>query len=204
MDAELSRLGRLTMDESGDVNEFCLDDVLRRLVVAQQAQGRSVSWKPSGATVVGRADDLTEALHVLLDNAAKHGRTRGRRSTSASTTTRRDPGVRLRSGDLSRASRPRVFEWGARGDGSGGTASGCPSRATWSSSRAAPWRWTTPLGPERPSSSAYWQVSHVTQAATARGDLRILIIEDHVLLAESLGRADAGGVRRPPSAGADQ
>jgi signal transduction histidine kinase len=120
MDAELSRLGRLMMDESGDVNEFCLDEVLRRLVVAQQAQGRSVSWKPSGATVVGRADDLTEALHVLLDNAAKHGRS----SRTAVDVRQHDDVVEILVSDFGPGICPElrahVFEWGARGDGSGG------------------------------------------------------------------------------------
>ena len=120
MDAELSRLGRLTMDESGAVSEFALDCVLRRLVVAQQAQGRSVRWEPSGVTVVGRIDDLTEVLHVLLDNAAKHGRG----SETAVHVRRRDGTVEIIVSDggpgISPELRAHVFEWGTRGHGSGG------------------------------------------------------------------------------------
>jgi len=102
------------------VREFCLDDVLRRLVVAQQAQGRSVSWEPSGATVVGRADDLTEALHVLLDNAAKHGRS----SKTAVDVRQHDGIVEILVSDLGPGICPElrahVFEWGTRGYGSRG------------------------------------------------------------------------------------
>lgn len=120
MDAELSRLGRLTMDEAGATTEFALDDVLSRLVVAQQAQGRSVSWEPSGITVVGQKDDLTEVLHILLDNAAKHG------CSSGTTVDVRhcDDTVEVLVSDngpgISPELRAHVFEWGTRGYGSRG------------------------------------------------------------------------------------
>jgi signal transduction histidine kinase len=124
MDAELSRLARLMMDESGAVTEFALDDVLRRLVVAQQAQGRSVNWRPSGMSVVGRPDDLTEALHVLLDNSAKHGRGSG----TTVEVRRRDDTVEIHVSDLGPGIPPElrahVFEWGTRGNGSGGNGLG--------------------------------------------------------------------------------
>ena len=120
MDAELSRLGRLTMDEAGATTEFALDDVLSRLVVAQQAQGRPVSWEPSGITVVGQKDDLTEVLHILLDNAAKHG------CSSGTTVDVRhcDDTVEVLVSDngpgISPELRAHVFEWGTRGYGSRG------------------------------------------------------------------------------------
>jgi signal transduction histidine kinase len=120
MDAELGRLGRLTMGESDPVQSFPIDDVVRRLAVAQQAQGREVSWEPSGSTVVGRPDDLTEALHILLDNAAKHGRNSG-----ATVQVRERHGiveilVSDRGPGISREVGSRVFEWGARGASSRG------------------------------------------------------------------------------------
>lgn len=120
MDAELSRLGRLTMEETGAVTEFALDDVLLRLVVAQQAQGRTVSWEPSDITVVGRLDDLTEVLHILLDNAAKHGCGSG----TTVDVRQRDDSVEIRVSDsgpgISPELRAHVFEWGKRGYSSRG------------------------------------------------------------------------------------
>jgi signal transduction histidine kinase len=120
MDAELGRLGRLTMGESDAVQSFPLDNVVRQLVVAQHAQGRTVSWEPSGSTVVGRPDDLTEALHILLDNAAKHGRSQG----ATVQVRERDGVVEILVSDrgpgISPEVRSRVFEWGVRGDGSRG------------------------------------------------------------------------------------
>ena len=109
MDAELSRLGRLTMDESEAVGEFALDDVLRRLVVAQQAQGRSVSWEPSGITrrgAGGRPDrgparPPRQRSQARLQLGDVDRRLPARRH-------RRDPRVRPRSRDLSRAARTRL------------------------------------------------------------------------------------------------
>jgi signal transduction histidine kinase len=120
MDAELGRLGRLTMGESDPMQSFPLDNVVRQLVVAQHAQGRPVSWEPSGSTIVGRPDDITEALHILLDNAAKHGRSQG-----ATVQVREREGiveilVSDRGPGISPEDRSRVFEWGVRGAGSRG------------------------------------------------------------------------------------
>jgi signal transduction histidine kinase len=120
MEAELSRLQRLMMDEPAAVHEFCLDDVLRRLVVAQEAQGRAVSWEPCGLTVVGRPDALTEVLHILLDNAAKHGDSSGTTVEALQL----DDTVEILVSDagpgISPELRARVFEWGTRGHGSRG------------------------------------------------------------------------------------
>ena len=172
------------MNEPGPC-EFCVDDVLRQLVVAQQAQGRAVSWEPSGVTVVGRADDLAEAVHVLLDNAAKHGRAGTRSRSTGTTTPSRSSCPTPVLGSLPTCA-PMCSSGARAATAPGVRASASPSRAIWWSSRAAAWCWTTPPGPERRSSSAYWRVRPMTQAATARGDLRILIVEDHVLFAESL------------------
>jgi signal transduction histidine kinase len=120
MDAELGRLQRLILEEAEGQRVFAVDDVLHQLVVAQHAQGRPVRWEPSGLTVCGRPDDLTEALHILLDNAAKHGRNAGATVEAR----HRDGVVEIVVSDcgpgIAPDVRPHVFEWGARGGGSSG------------------------------------------------------------------------------------
>jgi signal transduction histidine kinase len=120
MAAELSRLERLMAGDTDELTEFAVDDVLRQLVVAQQAQGRSVTWEPSGHRVCGRPDDLAEAVHVLLDNAALHGDGQGatievreREHVVEILVSNHGPGI---APDV----RAHVFEWGARGQGSRG------------------------------------------------------------------------------------
>jgi len=118
--AELSRLERLVLGGSDSPVVFAVDDVLRPLVVAQHAQSRSVVWEPSGAVAHGCPDALAEAVHVLLNNAAKHGD---------------GAGVSLRVGEVDAAVeievadsgpgippelRPHVFDWGVRGPRSSG------------------------------------------------------------------------------------
>ncbi len=97
-----------------------LDEVLRPLVVAQQAVGRTVRWAPSGLRVLGDPDDMAEALNILLDNARKHAP--GATTTVSVTRDGRDvrvvvaddgPGIAPEVGD-------RIFEWGARGADSAG------------------------------------------------------------------------------------
>lgn len=120
MDTELTRLGRMMTGRPDSRRVFALDDVLRHLVVAQQAQGRSVHWEPSGAVVYANADDLTEAVHVLLENVARHGEGAG-----ATITVRdQDGSVEIRVSDLGPGIAPelreRVFQWGASRQGSSG------------------------------------------------------------------------------------
>ena len=74
LDSEIGRLERLVEDRGPTFRPTVirLDDVLLPLVVAHRARGRDVRWRPSGVRVVATHDDLTEALSILLENAARH------------------------------------------------------------------------------------------------------------------------------------
>jgi signal transduction histidine kinase len=120
IEAELSRLERLMQGGSEDHHVFAVDGVLRQLVVAQHAQSRSVTWVPSGALAYGSPDALAEAVHVLLNNAAKHGNNAG-----VSLTVREvDAIVEIEVGDFGPGIPPvlrrHVFDWGVRGSRSSG------------------------------------------------------------------------------------
>jgi signal transduction histidine kinase len=120
LDAELGRLERLMRGDSERRREFAVDDVLRQLVVAQHAQGRTVGWEPTGHTACGSPDDLAEAVHVLLENAARHGGSRG----VAIDVGERDGILEIRVSDggpgIAPDVRGHVFEWGTSGPGSHG------------------------------------------------------------------------------------
>jgi signal transduction histidine kinase len=120
MEAEVARLERLILGESHGSREFGLDDVLRQLVTLQNAQGRSVSWSPSGHRVMGRSDDVAEVVNILLDNAAKHGG--GAETTVEVRHVDRavEIVVRDRGPGIPEEIRREVFDWEARGPGSSG------------------------------------------------------------------------------------
>ncbi|MFE6508533.1 sensor histidine kinase [Nocardioides sp. NPDC057767] len=50
-----------------------LDAVVATMVLAHEAKGTDVEWRPSRMLALGDSDQVTEALNVLLDNAADHG-----------------------------------------------------------------------------------------------------------------------------------
>jgi signal transduction histidine kinase len=120
MDAELSRLERLMSGQSDRSHAFAVDDVLRQLVVAQQALGRNVSWEPTGHTAFGSPDDVTEAIHVVLDNAARHGADAG----ASIEVDQRDGVLEIRVSDSGPGIAPDVrghlFDWGTSGPHSPG------------------------------------------------------------------------------------
>jgi signal transduction histidine kinase len=99
-----------------------LDSVVATMVLAHEAKGADVVWRPSRMLALGDSDQLTEALNVLLDNAAAHGsgsvRIEVRAAEPASTSveiavTDDGPGV---APELRR----RIFAWGVRRPGSTG------------------------------------------------------------------------------------
>lgn len=121
MEAEVGRLERLVQGQTADAERTIeLDDTIGRLVVAQGARGHAVHHEPGGQRATGRPDDVAEAVHILLDNAAKHGGDHGTEvhvrtvdDTVEIVVTDRGPGV-------SPLVRSRIFDWAARGPGSSG------------------------------------------------------------------------------------
>ncbi|WP_345454058.1 sensor histidine kinase [Nocardioides marinquilinus] len=122
--AETARLVRLLAHTRDDGHEATvaidLDTLIGRLVAGQEACGRRVRWSPSGLCVRGRPDEVTEVLHILLENAAVHApgcvatvevRRCGR--TVEVSVTDSGPGVPA-------AVVAGLFDWGARGPDSPG------------------------------------------------------------------------------------
>lgn len=117
---ELGRLERLVSHRPpADPGPVDIDHTLDILLESHRAQGRTVEWEPSGAAVHARQDDVTEALNILLDNAATHGGTASRVAVTQQldvveiAVTDHGPGVRTEDRD-------DIFDWGVHGDASPG------------------------------------------------------------------------------------
>ncbi|MDH2414800.1 HAMP domain-containing sensor histidine kinase [Nocardioides sp. CER19] len=119
--AELSRLERL-MARPADASArrvMDLDETIHTLVLSQQARGNRVHWSPCGLRVNAQPDAVAEVINILLDNAAKHGRSSAEVAVSlvgdiVEIAVHDDgPGV-------DDALRTRLFDWGARGPRSSG------------------------------------------------------------------------------------
>ena len=123
--AELGRLSRILGDRTDRPQPLALDDVVGRLVVAQEALGHRIEWTPGGHAVVGRSDAVTEILNVLLTNARRYATT-----TTTVTTSARDGTIDIRVSDdgpgVSAALEPWIFHWGARHPESPGQGLGLP------------------------------------------------------------------------------
>jgi signal transduction histidine kinase len=121
MEAEVARLERIMLEETPVRHwVFDLDETVTQLVVGQAAQGRGVAWSPSGLRVRGCPDDVAEILHVLLENAARHGGASG-----VSVSAERHGGVvEIAVSDcgpgIDPSVRHEIFEWGAHGPDSPG------------------------------------------------------------------------------------
>lgn len=121
--SELARLERLVSRQKADPALVSVDDTLETLAALHRARGLDVAWAPSGAHVVGRPDDLAEAVNILLDNAAAHGGATGSRvavepaddGEDAVTISVTDDGPGIPP-DM----RDKVFEWGVSRQGSPG------------------------------------------------------------------------------------
>ncbi|MCY7396857.1 MAG: HAMP domain-containing histidine kinase [Nocardioides sp.] len=118
MQAELSRLTRLLQDPT-PVHVVDLDEAIRHLVVAQEARGHTVQWRPTGAHALGCSDAITEVISILLDNSAQHG------SPHAAIEVRSDEAsVEIAVSDAGPGVPPEMrlelFEWGVHGPGSHG------------------------------------------------------------------------------------
>lgn len=72
-DAELDRLARLLGDRVQAHGDVDLDAVIAPLAESSALLGSPVAWSRSGCRVRGHPDGVTEAIHVLFENAARHG-----------------------------------------------------------------------------------------------------------------------------------
>jgi signal transduction histidine kinase len=119
--AELGRLERLMASSSHDAEPVMtdLDETIGTLVVSQEARGNQVRWSPACLHALAQPDAVAEVINVLLDNAAKHGR-----SPAQITMTPTGDTVEIAVHDdgpgLSESLRARLFSWGARGPHSTG------------------------------------------------------------------------------------
>lgn len=74
---EVERLRRLVAAPPGEelpeaTQTLDLDELISHVVMSRSMCGQEVAWTPSGCLIRGRADDLVEALNVLLVNAWRH------------------------------------------------------------------------------------------------------------------------------------
>jgi signal transduction histidine kinase len=115
MVAELRRLQRIVAgSHDGSQHRVAIDEVVAPLVIAHRARGCTIDWTPTGLTARGSADVVSEALNVLLDNAARHGaadlirvEARRRADRIEIVVTDGGPGV-------DPAVRGEIFEWGGQ------------------------------------------------------------------------------------------
>lgn len=121
LEAELARLTRLISSRAPlGSRPFWVDEVLEQLVLSQQARGREVFYAPSSHRAVGQPDEFAEVVHILLENAARHG------GSGAVMVDVREVGDHLEvvvsdtGPGVPPPMRATLFEWGARGPGSPG------------------------------------------------------------------------------------
>jgi signal transduction histidine kinase len=120
---ELARMERLlSMSPVAETEVVNLDSTLDAVLDLHRVQGRTFAWTPSGNSVLGRQDDVAEAVNILLDNAVKHGdASSGRVDVSVD---EEEDMVRIAVSDggpgVPAEMRQRIFEWGERGASSHG------------------------------------------------------------------------------------
>lgn len=113
VEAEIDRLMRLLDDHVNlEVEAVCVDHVVEQLLPCHRARGRQVRWEPTGLRVLGRRDDLAEALNVLLENAAGHGTPDDIRLSARSVGATVEISVSDRGSGVPEELRDHIFEWG--------------------------------------------------------------------------------------------
>lgn len=119
LETELRRLETL-LGCGGEEPPAPLARTVDEVVLSHRIRGAEVAWRPEPCGVVARPCELREALHALLDNAARHAP-----GTPVTVTARRrGPTAEVRVVDagpgIPPALRDRVFERGVRAEGSPG------------------------------------------------------------------------------------
>lgn len=119
-DAEMGRLERLLADRHEPAGAVDLDAVIDPLVESLRLRGHQVTWAGAECRVHGRRDAVTEAVHVLLENAVRHAAARDVEIAVVS----REHEVDVRVVDHGPGVSPEVLPWlfgrGARRPGSPG------------------------------------------------------------------------------------
>lgn len=72
LESELRRLEHLVGEHRGGDDTEPLDATIDDVVLSHRVRGLDVRWRPEPCGRVRHAWELREALHVLLDNAARH------------------------------------------------------------------------------------------------------------------------------------
>ena len=120
LSVEMDRLERLITGARSGPAEVQLDPLIGGIVSAYRYAGMPIHSFASGASAWTVASDLTDVLHVLLSNAARHAPG----ATTMIWVRRRHDRVDVHVSDegpgIPAALRDRVFERGARSDGSPG------------------------------------------------------------------------------------
>jgi signal transduction histidine kinase len=72
-DREITRLERLLHDDERSAHQDVdVHSALDPVVESLRVRGHRVTWEGTEAFAVGRADDIAEIVHILLENAARH------------------------------------------------------------------------------------------------------------------------------------
>lgn len=121
LDSEMARLERMLSERGTQpVTAVALDEVLQPLVDSQRTLGSRVVYEPSAHRVLGRFDDIAEAVHILLHNAARHAPG----APAQVSTVRSGDTVEIRVADqgpgVPAEMRDSLFQWGTRRPGSPG------------------------------------------------------------------------------------
>jgi signal transduction histidine kinase len=104
-----------------------LDSVLEPVVVRHRATGCRIGWQPTGATALGRADDVAEIVSILLTNTQRHAP----RSSVCLLVRAADESVEIVVSDagpgVDDRLRRSIFDWGGRSPSSAGDGVGLAS-----------------------------------------------------------------------------
>ena len=193
---ELDRMERLLSKHDEPAAEIDLDEALGRILDLQHLKGRRVEYQSNGTKVRARYDALAEVVNILMDNAVTHG---GTDSSVVEVVQRDDETVDIRVTDFGRGipedRRTRDLRVGREGQrlarrGHRPAPGPAPDERgrRLAAARRGPGRRLVlrHLAPGRaplPRERRSWRTA---MHGSARADHRVLIIDDHVLFAESL------------------